>query len=323
MTDEGCRVEGCNVPIMLSRDRTQRICVVHDLQPDSGSSQVTPSRALQDTSEDVNPSRASSHSRAESVASQDAQLDKSRPSTAATPPTPLSNAPETFALPEPSEETLRRRAQSDLASQRIGRKMLQGYAMLGEECLNPDCIGVPLVRPPTRDGAKDPRMECVICENVYMESRDPRGFTTLKLVEPSLTAASSAGNSASGISGAINSSQPLVTATGAKKHAATLGSSEANKSAKPKEKGVIGTSSEMEKPGKTRNTTFTSSNVSTLQDVLGSVDRSLAALSSRLDTLSKCDPSVSNASSFGDIAKQMNALLETRQAVRREMDASE
>lgn len=62
--------------------------------------------------------------------------------------------------------------------------------------------------------------------------------------------------------------------------------------------------------------------MSGFQDVLGSIDRSLAALSSRLDTLSKCDPSVLNASSFGDIAKQMSALLETRQAVRREMDAT-
>ncbi|KAG8924545.1 hypothetical protein FRC00_005011, partial [Tulasnella sp. 408] len=289
------------------------------------SSQATPSMELPLKSEDVNPSRASSHSRAESVASQDGRLDKSRPSTAATPPTPLSNGPAspTFILPEPSEEMLRRRAQSDLASQRIGRKMLQGYAMLGEECLNPDCIGVPLVRPPGRGGTKDPRMECVICENVYTEARDPRGFTTLKLVEPSLPTASSAGNTASVTSGAINgSSHPIVTATESKKHAATLGPSKASQAAQRKEKDVIGTSSEVEKPGKTRNSTVTSSNVSALQDVLGSIDRSLAALASRLDTLSKCDPSVLNASSFGDVAKQMNALLETRQGVRREMDAS-
>ncbi|KAG8955721.1 hypothetical protein FRC04_007712 [Tulasnella sp. 424] len=320
MTDESCHVEGCNVPIMLSRDRTQRICVVHDLQSNS---------MLPEKSEDVNPSRASSHSRADSVASRDDQLDRSGHSAPPTPPTPLSNGPAspTFVLPEPSEETLRRRAQSDLASERIGRKMLQGYAMLGEECMNPDCFGVPLVRPPKRDGAKDPRMECVICGNVYMEARDSRGFTTLQVVEPSPNAASSAGNSASrtSVPGGVgnNDGRPqAVTATSPKKHAATLGAAKANRPGKEKEKDVIGTSSEIEKPGKTRATTVTSSNVSGFQDVLGSIDRSLAALSSRLDTLSKCDPSVLNASSFGDIAKQMSALLETRQAVRREMDAS-
>lgn len=65
--------------------------------------------------------------------------------------------PSTFDLPPPSAETLRRRQQSDLASQRIAQKMLQGFAMLGEECLNDECFGVPLIRPPRRDGTKDPR----------------------------------------------------------------------------------------------------------------------------------------------------------------------
>jgi hypothetical protein len=45
-------------------------------------------------------------------------------------------------------DILRRRAQSDRASSEIGRKMLQGWAMLADECPNSTCYGVPLVRPP-------------------------------------------------------------------------------------------------------------------------------------------------------------------------------
>lgn len=66
-----------------------------------------------------------------------------------TPPTDLSppSSPP-FNLPPPTEETLRRRAQSDHASQEIGNKMLQGWTMLADECPNPTCYGIPLVRAP-------------------------------------------------------------------------------------------------------------------------------------------------------------------------------
>lgn len=40
--------------------------------------------------------------------------------------------------------------------------------MLGEECPNDTCYGIPLVRPPSQGGEKDPRKECVICGNVYL-----------------------------------------------------------------------------------------------------------------------------------------------------------
>ena len=45
---------------------------------------------------------------------------------------------------------LQRRAQSDLASAEIGRRLLQGWAMLADECPNDTCYGVPLLRPPKR-----------------------------------------------------------------------------------------------------------------------------------------------------------------------------
>ena len=41
--------------------------------------------------------------------------------------------------------------------------MLKGWAMLADECPNPNCYGVPLVRPPKAGGEKDPRkVSCVL-----------------------------------------------------------------------------------------------------------------------------------------------------------------
>lgn len=77
-----------------------------------------------------------------------------------TPPTPSSQARQIneFAeLPEPplaqptrpvSEDELQRRAQSDRASQAISEKMLQGWTLLAQECPNPNCHSVPLLKPP-------------------------------------------------------------------------------------------------------------------------------------------------------------------------------
>ena len=56
-----------------------------------------------------------------------------------------------------TETILRRRQQSDRASTEIGNRLLKGWAMLGDECPNPECYGVPLVRPPKPGGGKDPR----------------------------------------------------------------------------------------------------------------------------------------------------------------------
>ncbi|KAG5644061.1 hypothetical protein DXG03_009151 [Asterophora parasitica] len=47
--------------------------------------------------------------------------------------------------------------------------------MLGDECPNARCYGVPLVRPPKAGGEKDPRKECVICGGVYITEVDWAG----------------------------------------------------------------------------------------------------------------------------------------------------
>ncbi|CAE6434314.1 unnamed protein product [Rhizoctonia solani] len=106
-----------------------------------------------------------------------------------------------FVLPPPSEETLRRRAQSDRASAEIGSRMLKGWAMLSEECPNDECWAIPLVRfPRSRPGAEpDPRMECVICNTVYVN--DGNGQLVAQRATPSrTTAAPPQPNSARGTS---------------------------------------------------------------------------------------------------------------------------
>lgn len=79
-------------------------------------------------------------------------------SRASTPLTEMSSAlsSPTFA-PVDTEEVMRRRQQSDMASTEIGKRLLKGWAMLADECPNPTCYGIPLVRPPKAGGEKDLR----------------------------------------------------------------------------------------------------------------------------------------------------------------------
>ena len=58
------------------------------------------------------------------------------------------------------EEIRWRRGQSDLASSEIGKKLLQGWTMLGDECPCETCYGIPLVRPPKSVDKIDPRKVC-------------------------------------------------------------------------------------------------------------------------------------------------------------------
>ena len=82
-----------------------------------------------------------------------------------TPPTEESHGPgsPTFALPAETEESIRRRQQSDFASAEIGNRLLKGWAMLADECPRSTCHGIPLVRPPKTGRDKDPRKVC-FCE---------------------------------------------------------------------------------------------------------------------------------------------------------------
>lgn len=84
-------------------------------------------------------------------------------SRSSTPPTEESHDPGsiTFTLPVETEESIRRRQQSDSASVEIGKRLLKGWAMLADECPSSTCYGIPLVRPPTTGRDKDLRKVCL------------------------------------------------------------------------------------------------------------------------------------------------------------------
>ncbi|KAI0079685.1 hypothetical protein K474DRAFT_1591548 [Panus rudis PR-1116 ss-1] len=103
------------------------------------------------------------------------------PSRPSTPPTGVSSvlSSPVFAPAINAEEMLRRRRQSDMASAEIGRRMLQGWALLADECPNDSCYGIPLVRPPKVGGERYPSKECVVCHTVFVDATDDLGRSQL------------------------------------------------------------------------------------------------------------------------------------------------
>lgn len=187
LTDTTCSSPACcGVPLMRS--------------PNNGSPVthfcVNCNNSQQSTSTQSNSSSTDSSSTYES---------NSRPST---PPTEVSSAlsSPTFAPPIDTEETIRRRQQSDQASAEIGKRLLKGWAMLGEECPNIRCYGIPLVRPPKSGEERDPRKECVICGTLYVTDVS-EGWQRLVPTSPAIVAGSSsgAGNSMSSTSVTLGS----------------------------------------------------------------------------------------------------------------------
>lgn len=150
LTDSPCSNSGCLVPLMRSPQGRQPItyfCPNCDDDPDTASTST----------------------------------DSLRGSHVSTPLTEVSNLPESPLLAPvlDMEEIQRRREQSDRASQEIGNRLLQGWAMLADECPSSTCYGIPLVRPPKAGGEKDPRKECVICRTVYISEADLAGHQRL------------------------------------------------------------------------------------------------------------------------------------------------
>lgn len=159
LTDNPCPASGCRGVPLLRSPKGQEPMVQHCVSCDRSPTDVSQTQ-----------SQASSIVSSESYAS--------RPST---PPTEIfSNlSSPTFAPPAETEETRRRRQQSDNASTEIGKRLLKGWTMLGEECPNSRCYGIPLVRPPTKNGVKDTRKECVACGIVYMNESDAEALQRL------------------------------------------------------------------------------------------------------------------------------------------------
>ncbi|PPQ64717.1 hypothetical protein CVT24_008344 [Panaeolus cyanescens] len=170
LTDKKCPTAGCTVPLLRSptgRTPVTSFCAkCANGQPPAVSASPASIDPVQSTKES---SDASSTSQSRS----------------STPPTEVSDVPGSpiFAPPPETDASRRRREQSDRASSEIGKKLLQGWAMLGEECINENCYGVPLIRPPKAGGEKDPRKECVICGRVYVTEVDWAGRESLRLLD--------------------------------------------------------------------------------------------------------------------------------------------
>ncbi|KAG1755786.1 hypothetical protein EDB19DRAFT_1625498 [Suillus lakei] len=174
LTDTTCPSPACRgVPLMRSPNNGSP--VTHFCANCNGPQQSTSTQS--------NSSSADSSSTFES---------NSRPST---PPTEMSSAlsSPTFAPPIDTEETIRRRQQSDQASAEIGKRLLKGWAMLGEECPNIRCYGIPLVRPPKGGEERDPRKECVICGTVYVTDVSEGWQRLVPVPPPAIEAGSSSG----------------------------------------------------------------------------------------------------------------------------------
>ncbi|ETW84377.1 hypothetical protein HETIRDRAFT_311856 [Heterobasidion irregulare TC 32-1] len=170
LTDKSCPTPGCRVPLMRSPNGQNPVtwfCANCE-----GTHQSTQSTAS--TTDSVRHGQSSP-----SILS---STHYSRPST---PPTEVSStlSSPTFALPAETAEIIHRRQQSDLASAEIGKRLLKGWAMLADECPTTTCYGIPLVRPPKVGGEKDPRKECVVCGNIYVDEKDSQGFDRLIPIE--------------------------------------------------------------------------------------------------------------------------------------------
>ncbi|KAI8637094.1 hypothetical protein BD408DRAFT_425101 [Parasitella parasitica] len=144
MTDEICKADSCSFPLMRSKDGSLSFCTYHDQLPNNGPAFNYYQKKL--TPAVVDPEE--SQQKAESnTASPQAATDNS------------------------SEEELcirrERREQSSKASQLIGQKMLQRWALLNDHCPNPTCFAVPLIRNPDTK-----QMFCVICENIILTEEE-------------------------------------------------------------------------------------------------------------------------------------------------------
>ncbi|KIK65351.1 hypothetical protein GYMLUDRAFT_159376 [Collybiopsis luxurians FD-317 M1] len=147
LTDELCRNSKCNVPLMRSpkgQNPVVHFCANCDGGPLKGNGYFC----------------LSQHSDSPSASSTYSGSQRHTISRSSTPATEVSDASSSdgFQLPPETPESRRRREQSDFASTQIGQRLLKGWALLAEECLNENCFAVPLVRPPkTAGGEKDPR----------------------------------------------------------------------------------------------------------------------------------------------------------------------
>ncbi|KAJ2961438.1 hypothetical protein NQZ79_g3237 [Umbelopsis isabellina] len=145
LTDETCQRSNCHTPLLRSRDGQKKKCVVHDaVAPPNSKHKAINERSFEETAVAVD----NTIPKAVDIESDDeAERFIQR----------VKNNKE-----EKGSFAAKRREQSKRASELIGQKLLQQWALLDDICPNENCYAVPLVRDPQQ------RLFCVICEQTYM-----------------------------------------------------------------------------------------------------------------------------------------------------------
>ncbi|KAJ6599146.1 hypothetical protein DFH09DRAFT_1130249 [Mycena vulgaris] len=306
LTDRTCPTPGCRVPLMRSpTGRTPEIhfCASCDGEPDS-----------------IRPPATQLPGSSASISS------SSHVSRSSTPPTEVSSvlSSPVFALPAETEESRRRREQSDAAASAIGQRLLKGWAMLADECPNARCFGVPLVRPPKAGGEKDPRKECVVCGIVYVTEVDWAGRERLvpehaPEASPKIMLTPVAGNKGKARDAEIQDPKSVL-------HVETSSFATPHTFRRFDEK----TESAQLPPSNIRSGEITTSMVkantmlSTLDESAQGLELTLRALSKRLTSLAAGQSDPSSIGSVADaVSKVVQALAQVKQLHRAEKQASE
>lgn len=89
---------------------------------------------------------------------------------------PDTTASSSSTLPQ-TEPTSKSTEKETDPSESISTLLLQGYSLLGDNCTNPSCRGIPLVGyPRKKDGSKDGRRMCVACGGRWVDGNDLGGM---------------------------------------------------------------------------------------------------------------------------------------------------
>ncbi|RUS21985.1 hypothetical protein BC937DRAFT_90745 [Endogone sp. FLAS-F59071] len=181
LTDGVCSVPDCHVPLLRSKDFSIRFCVVHDEEPTvsaagTGNGTSTP-RSENDKSSGTpaapvfeTPTAALEAKLAATVVAEKEEVykDDDEKDDGDKDDNKIQELGEEAmdSAVANDEEVQKRREQSAKASQLIGQKLLQGWAMVNEVCPSDGCYGIPLLR------NRSKQLYCVICQKTYMKESD-------------------------------------------------------------------------------------------------------------------------------------------------------
>ncbi|GAB5590233.1 hypothetical protein Unana1_05133 [Umbelopsis nana] len=152
LTDEQCHQPNCPTPLLRSKDGTQMICVAHDLPATATATsqhQAIPRNNKEPSAKYGKPAYNYNEEQPTFETDEDEEAEKFIQRVKE-----RNNDVESIAN--------KRREQSNRASQLIGQKLLQQWALVNDVCPNDTCYAVPLVRDLQQ------RLYCVICEHTYM-----------------------------------------------------------------------------------------------------------------------------------------------------------